>query len=105
MSKLFVKLVLLLFLKAIIVQNKGQGHTSIHAKQARQLLTDLADGLWEFPALLDLNEVEVDSIAEEVIDIMELSKELKEDQFVFSDELLLAKRLQDCDSLKYKLMK
>ena len=41
------------------------------ARQSRKMLRDMTSGLWDFMALLDLNEAEVDPIVDHMIQFVE----------------------------------
>lgn len=44
------------------------------ARQSRKMLRDMTSGLWDFMALLDLNEAEVDPIVDHMIQFVEFAQ-------------------------------
>ena len=48
------------------------------ARQSRRLLREMTHGLWDFMALLDLDEIEADPIVDHMINFVEFATENRE---------------------------
>ena len=49
-------------------------HQTLAARQSRKMLRDMTRGLWDFMALLDLNEAEVDPIIDHMIQFVDFAQ-------------------------------
>ena len=49
-------------------------HQTLAARQSRKMLRDMTRGLWDFMALLDLNEAEIDPIIDHMIQFVDFAQ-------------------------------
>ena len=57
----------------VMVEDRSLQQT-MAARQSRKMLRDMTRGLWDFMALLDLNEAEVDPIVDHMIQFVEFAQ-------------------------------
>lgn len=60
--------------------NDRERHTTLVARHARALLRNLATGLWDFMATLQLDEPEVDTVVAEIMDFAENAAAAQDDK-------------------------
>ena len=79
--------------------NDRERHTTLVARHARALLRNLATGLWDFMATLQLDEPEVDAVVAEIMDFAE-NAEVQDDKGM---ERYVPVRTLDRDTLWLKI--
>ena len=62
-----------LFTFQVMVEDRSM-HQTLAARQSRKMLRDMTRGLWDFMALLDLNEAEVDPIIDHMIQFVDFAQ-------------------------------
>eukprot|EP00094_Tigriopus_californicus_P007931 TCALIF_07635-PA protein Name:"Similar to TTI1 TELO2-interacting protein 1 homolog (Homo sapiens)" AED:0.15 eAED:0.15 QI:56/0.85/0.87/1/0.85/0.87/8/48/808 len=94
---------ILKYVKSLQMIQDRNRHQTLIARQSRRLLQSLMEGLWDFMALLDLDEREVDLIVEEMLEFVRFARE----QIICEESQLESyfkpKRLVDHDTLMMKL--
>lgn len=86
----------------IMIRDRNR-HQTLIARQSRHLLQSLMEGLWDFMALLELDEREVDMIVEEMLEFVRFAREQKICEESQLETYFKPKRLVDHDTLMMKL--